>query len=145
MFCVRQSSVLSRLSLSSLLLISLRSSSVVLETGEWRRCRSLPFTPPASLRSHGSRPRPTRHSHLTQNTPHRFNNGATFLSKVISHSIILLLIVYNFSAVCTTIILKWLKLFIAAVGLMLASVVLGPVIAACSYILLLFFRKKIHW
>ncbi len=32
-----------------------------LETGEWRRCRSLPITPPASLRSHGSRPRPTRH------------------------------------------------------------------------------------
>ncbi len=32
-----------------------------LETGEWRRCRSLPFTPPASLRSHGFRPRPTRH------------------------------------------------------------------------------------
>ncbi len=24
-----------------------------LETGEWRRCRSLPFTPLASLRSHG--------------------------------------------------------------------------------------------
>ncbi len=34
----------------------------VAETGEWRRCRSLPFTPPASLHSHGSRPRPTRHS-----------------------------------------------------------------------------------
>ncbi len=33
-----------------------------LETGEWCRCRSLPITPPASLRSHGSRPRPTRHS-----------------------------------------------------------------------------------
>ncbi len=33
-----------------------------LETGEWRRCRSLSFTPPASLRSHGSRPRPTRHT-----------------------------------------------------------------------------------
>ncbi len=32
-----------------------------LETGEWRRCRSLSSTPPASLRSHGSRPRPTRH------------------------------------------------------------------------------------
>ncbi len=32
-----------------------------LETGEWCRCRSLPITPPASLRSHGSRPRPTRH------------------------------------------------------------------------------------
>ncbi len=32
-----------------------------LETGEWRRCRSLSLTPPASLRSHGSRPRPTRH------------------------------------------------------------------------------------
>ncbi len=41
---------------------SFRSSSVGLETGEWRRCRSLSFTPPASLRSHGSRPRPTRHS-----------------------------------------------------------------------------------
>ncbi len=40
---------------------SFRSSSVGLETGEWRRCRSLSFTPPASLRSHGSRPRPTRH------------------------------------------------------------------------------------
>ncbi len=39
-----------------------RSSSVGLETGEWRRCRSLSFTPPASLRSHGSRPRPTRHN-----------------------------------------------------------------------------------
>ncbi len=38
-----------------------RSSSVGLETGEWCRCRSLPITPPASLRSHGSRPRPTRH------------------------------------------------------------------------------------
>jgi len=35
---------------------------VGLETGEWRRCRSLSFTPPASLRSHGSRLRPTRHS-----------------------------------------------------------------------------------
>ncbi len=33
-----------------------------LETGECRRCRSLSLTPPASLRSHGSRPRPTRHS-----------------------------------------------------------------------------------
>ncbi len=43
---------------------SFRSSSVGLETGEWRRCRSLSFTPPASLRSHGSRPRPTRHSEL---------------------------------------------------------------------------------
>ncbi len=32
-----------------------------LETGEWCRCRSLSLTPPASLRSHGSRPRPTRH------------------------------------------------------------------------------------
>ncbi len=36
---------------------SFRSSSVGLETGEWRRCHSLSFTPPASLRSHGSRPR----------------------------------------------------------------------------------------
>ncbi len=35
-----------------------------LETGEWRRCRSLSFTPPASLRSHDSRPRPTRHTNL---------------------------------------------------------------------------------
>ncbi len=43
---------------------SFRSSSVGLETGEWRRCRSLSFTPPASLRSHGSRPRPTRHNRL---------------------------------------------------------------------------------
>ncbi len=43
---------------------SFRSSSVGLETGEWRRCRSLSFTPPASLRSHGSRPRPTRHRGL---------------------------------------------------------------------------------
>ncbi len=43
---------------------SFRSSSVGLETGEWRRCRSLSFTPPASLRSHGSRPRPTRHNNL---------------------------------------------------------------------------------
>ncbi len=41
-----------------------RSSSVGLETGEWRRCRSLPFTPPASLRSHGFRPRPTRHMYI---------------------------------------------------------------------------------
>ncbi len=32
------------------------------ETGERCRCRSLPITPPASLRSHGSRPRPTRHN-----------------------------------------------------------------------------------
>ncbi len=44
---------------------SFRSSSVGLETGEWRRCRSLSFTPPASLRSHGSRPRPTRHNKLS--------------------------------------------------------------------------------
>ncbi len=43
---------------------SFRSSSVGLETGEWRRCRSLSFTPPASLRSHGSRPRPTRHKYI---------------------------------------------------------------------------------
>ncbi len=41
---------------------SFRSSSVGLETGEWRRCRSLSFTPPASLRSYSSRPRPTRHN-----------------------------------------------------------------------------------
>ncbi len=56
--------VLSRLPLSSLLLLSFRSSSVGLETGEWCRCRSLSLTPPASLRSHGSRPRPTRHNWL---------------------------------------------------------------------------------
>ncbi len=31
---------------------------------EWCRCRSLPITPPASLRSHGSRPRPTRHNYI---------------------------------------------------------------------------------
>ncbi len=43
---------------------SFRSSSVGLETGERCRCRSLPITPPASLRSHGSRPRPTRHNSL---------------------------------------------------------------------------------
>ncbi len=42
--------------------LTLRSSSVGLETGEWCRCCSLPITPPASLRSHGSRPRPTRHT-----------------------------------------------------------------------------------
>ncbi len=48
---------------------SFRSSSVGLETGEWRRCRSLSFTPPASLRSHGSRPRPTRHN-VVLNRPH---------------------------------------------------------------------------
>ncbi len=53
--------VLSRLPLSSLLLLSFRSSSVGLETGEWCRCHSSSLTPPASLRSHGSRPRPTRH------------------------------------------------------------------------------------
>ncbi len=35
-----------------------------LETGEWCRCRSLPITPPASLRSHGSRPRPNRHKSI---------------------------------------------------------------------------------
>ncbi len=35
-----------------------------LETGEWCRCRSLSLTPPASLRSHGSRPRPTRHKYI---------------------------------------------------------------------------------
>ncbi len=34
-----------------------------LRTGERCRCRSLPITPPASHRSHGSRPRPTRHTH----------------------------------------------------------------------------------
>ncbi len=64
--------VLSRLSLSSLFLLSFRSSSVGLETSEWCRCRSLSFTPPASLRSHGSRPRPTRHRdffHKTVLTP----------------------------------------------------------------------------
>ncbi len=38
--------VLSPLPLSSLLLLSFRSSSVGLETGEWRRCRSLSLTPP---------------------------------------------------------------------------------------------------
>ncbi len=43
---------------------SFRSSSVGLETGERCRCRSLSFTPPASLRSHGSRPRPTRHTDI---------------------------------------------------------------------------------
>ncbi len=36
-----------------------------LETGEWCRCRSSSLTPPASLRSHGSRPRPTRHIPLS--------------------------------------------------------------------------------
>ncbi len=36
------------------------SSSVGLETGEWRRCRSLSFTPPASLRSHGPAPLVTK-------------------------------------------------------------------------------------
>ncbi len=45
--------------------LSFRSSSVGLESGEWCRCRSLSFTPPASLRSHGSRPRPTHHSIIT--------------------------------------------------------------------------------
>ncbi len=35
-----------------------------LETGEWCRCRSSSLTPPGSLRSHGSRPRPTRHNRL---------------------------------------------------------------------------------
>ncbi len=74
------------------------------------------------------------HCHHTQNTPHLFHNGATCWSKVISHSIILLIVLCDFSAIWTTIILKWLQLLIAAVGLMLASVVLGPVIAACSYI-----------
>ncbi len=44
---------------------SFRSSSVGLETGERCRCRSLSFTPLASLRSHGSRPRPTRHINNT--------------------------------------------------------------------------------
>ncbi len=43
---------LSRLALSSLLLLSFRSSSVGLETGEWRRCRSL------SLNSTGLAPLP---------------------------------------------------------------------------------------
>ncbi len=42
-------------------LLSFRSSSVGLETGKWCRCCSLSSTPPASLHSHGSRPRPTRH------------------------------------------------------------------------------------
>ncbi len=32
-----------------------------IETGEWRRCRSLHLLHRTSLRSHGSRPRPTRH------------------------------------------------------------------------------------
>ncbi len=41
--------------------LTLPKLSVGLETGERCRCRSLPITPPASLRSHGSRPRPTRH------------------------------------------------------------------------------------
>ncbi len=50
---------------------SFRSSSVGLETGEWRRCRSLSFTPPASLRSHGSRPRPTRHSNHKKSNKHK--------------------------------------------------------------------------
>uniref|UniRef100_A0A672L0Q2 Hypoxanthine phosphoribosyltransferase 1, like n=1 Tax=Sinocyclocheilus grahami TaxID=75366 RepID=A0A672L0Q2_SINGR len=35
------------------------------ETGEWCRCRSLSITPPASLRSHSSRPRP----HSSQTGP----------------------------------------------------------------------------
>ncbi len=51
-------------SLSSLLLLSFRSSSMGFETGEWRRCRSLSFSPPASLRSHDSRPRPTHHKYI---------------------------------------------------------------------------------
>ncbi len=58
----------------------------------------------------------------------------TYWSKVKSHSIILLVVLNDFSAICTTVILKWLQFLIAAVGLMLDSVVLGPVIAACSYI-----------
>ncbi len=44
--------------LSSLLLLS---SSVGLESSVWRRCRPISLTPPASLRSNGSRPRHTRH------------------------------------------------------------------------------------
>ncbi len=52
--------VLPRLPMLSLLLVSLRSSSVGLETGEWCRCRLFSFTPPVSLHSHGSLPRPTR-------------------------------------------------------------------------------------
>ncbi len=39
------------------------ATTVGLETGEWCRCRSLSFTPPVSLRSHGSRSRPTCHKH----------------------------------------------------------------------------------
>ncbi len=77
------------------------------------------------------------HCHLTQNTPHRFDNGATYWSKVKSHSITIArrLEVFNyFSAIFTSINIKWLQLLIAVVGPMLASVVLGPVIAACSYI-----------
>ncbi len=79
------------------------------------------------------------HCHLTQNTLLRLDNGAICWSKVKRHSILLLVVLNDFSAIWTTIILKWLQLLIAAVGLMLASVVLGPVIAACSYILLMFF------
>ncbi len=53
--------VLSRLPLLSLLLLFLPKLLRGTRDGEWCRCRSLSFTPPASLRSHGSRPRPTRH------------------------------------------------------------------------------------
>ncbi len=67
------------------------------------------------------------HCHLTQNTPHRFDNGATYWSKVKSHSIALLVVLNDFSGIWTTIILKCLQLLISAVWSMLC---LAPYIAA---------------
>ncbi len=46
---------------------------------EWCRCRSLPITPPASLRSHGSRPRPTRHT--PQSTKRTLRSASSYLLK----------------------------------------------------------------
>ncbi len=66
---------------------SFRSSSVGLETGEWRRCRSLSFTPPASLRSHGSRPRPTRHKHVASDAMTRVGFPGNDLIKWIEYDV----------------------------------------------------------
>ncbi len=93
----------SRLPLSSLLLLSFRSSSVGLETGEWCRCRSLSFTPPASLRSHGSRPRPTRHSTLQAFCP----VVHAVCPKVYNENYFLIVYIFEWKIICSKAI--WIK------------------------------------
>ncbi len=73
------------------------------------------------------------HCHFTQNTPHRFDNGATCWSKVKTNSIILLVVLNDFSGIWTAIILKWLQLLISAVVLMLHTMLSSSFCRWCAW------------